>query len=198
MWRVCGDAASLDRAAGWVTSDLMHRRQFFIASALFAASASVSGAASGFTFPSIDGGDLALDDWRGRPVLVANTASMCAFTPQYDALQALYDRYRDRGLVVLAVPSDDFAQEFGSAEEVREFCEINFGLDLPMTDITHVRGRDAHPFYQWLSEAHGVAPRWNFNKVLIGPDGSFIDFWGSRVRPDAPQITTRIEALLAK
>ncbi|MEO1542763.1 MAG: glutathione peroxidase [Pseudomonadota bacterium] len=155
-------------------------------------------AASGFSFASIDGGELALDAWRGQPVLVANTASLCAFTPQYDALQALYDRYRDRGLVVLAVPSDDFAQELGSADEVRDFCEINFGLDLPMTDITRVRGRDAHPFYRWLSETHGVRPRWNFNKVLIGPEGEFVEFWGSRVRPDGPQITARIEALLPR
>ena len=155
-------------------------------------------ARDGFVFASIDGGTLSLDDWRGRPVLVANTASLCAFTPQYEGLQALYDAYRARGLVVLAVPSDDFAQELDSAGEVKEFCEINYGLDLPMTDITGVRGRDAHPFYRWLAEEHGFAPRWNFNKVLIGPDGDLVETYGSGVRPMSRRVTSRVEVLLAE
>lgn len=153
-------------------------------------------AAQSFSFPSIDGGTLSLDDWRGRPVLVVNTASLCGFTPQYEGLQTLYDRYRDRGLVVLAVPSDDFSQELASAEEVKDFCEVTFGLDLPMTDITRVRGSAAHPFFQWLKAEHGFAPGWNFNKVLIGPDGGFVTAWGSVTRPEAQAIVTEIEALL--
>ncbi len=153
-------------------------------------------AGEGFVFPSIDGGTIALADWAGRPVLVSNTASLCAFTPQYEALQALYDRYRDRGLVVLAVPSDSFRQELGTAGEVQEFCELTYGLDLPMTDITAVRGRDAHPFYRWLDEAHGVAPGWNFAKVLIGPDGAHVADWGPAAQPLGPEITAAIEALL--
>jgi glutathione peroxidase len=153
-------------------------------------------AAPGFTFPSIDGGTLATSDWAGRPVLVVNTASLCAFTPQYEALQALYDRYRAEGLVVLAVPSDSFRQELGSEDEVKDFCELTFGLDLPMTEITEVRGPDAHPFYRWLAEAHGVAPAWNFAKVLLGPEGEFVADWGPTVNPGAREITARIEALL--
>jgi glutathione peroxidase len=155
-----------------------------------------AGAAQGFTFPSIDGGTIDLSDWTGRPVLVSNTASLCAFTPQYEELQALYDRYRDRGLVVLAVPSDSFRQELATAEEVRDFCELTYGLDLPMTDITEVRGRDAHPFYRWLAAAHGVAPGWNFAKVLIGPDGEYVADWGPTANPLAGEITAKIEALL--
>lgn len=149
-----------------------------------------------FVFPSIDGGSIALDDWRGQPVLVVNTASLCAFTPQYEGLQDLYDRYRDRGLVVLAVPSDDFRQELDSAGEVKEFCELTYGIDMPMTDITGVRGADAHPFFRWLAEEHGFAPAWNFNKVLIGPDGEFVAAWGSTMRPTAGAIVGEIEALL--
>jgi glutathione peroxidase len=156
-----------------------------------------AGAAGPFAFASIDGGTLALDDWAGRPVLVVNTASRCAFTRQYDALQALYDRYRARGLVVLAVPSDDFRQELATEAEVKEFCEVNFGLDLPMTEITSIRGPAAHPFYRWMADAHGFRPRWNFNKVLLDGAGRPVATYGSGVSPLAPEVTRRIEAMLA-
>ena len=151
---------------------------------------------SRFTFPAIDGGTIALDAYAGQPVLVVNTASRCGFTNQYDGLQALYDRYRERGLVVLAVPSNDFRQELSSAEAVKDFCEANFGLTIPMTDITPVRGDAAHPFYTWLAREHGVTPRWNFNKVLIGPDGAFVAYFGSATRPLSRPITDAIEPLL--
>ncbi|EAQ24456.1 glutathione peroxidase [Roseovarius sp. 217] len=147
-------------------------------------------------FGNIDGGEIRLSDWSGQPVLVVNTASRCGFTPQYDGLQTLYDRYRDRGLVVLAVPSDDFRQELSSEAEVKEFCEVNFGLDLPMTTITSVSGNAAHPFYASLRTETGFAPSWNFNKVLIAPDGRVIGTWGSTTRPTSGQITQKIEALI--
>ncbi|KGB83356.1 glutathione peroxidase [Rhodovulum sp. NI22] len=154
-------------------------------------------ARNGFVFASIDGGEIALDDFTGRPVLVVNSASLCGFTPQYEGLQALYDSYRDRGLVVLAVPSNDFRQELGSAEEVKDFCATTFDLDLPMAEITHVRGDQAHPFYQWVAETTGFVPGWNFNKVLIGTDGTVVEAWGSLTRPQARAITRAIEAQLA-
>jgi len=147
-------------------------------------------------FGSIDGGELSLGDWSGQPVLVVNTASRCGYTQQYAGLQKLYDRYRDQGLVVLAVPSNDFRQELSSDEEVKEFCEVQFGLDIPMTTITPVRGGDAHPFYASLADEAGFAPRWNFNKVLIGPDGSVAGTWGSRTKPLSGKITHAVEALL--
>ncbi|MCR8546396.1 glutathione peroxidase [Salipiger sp. P9] len=152
-------------------------------------------AAQSFTFDNIDGGTLSLDQWKGRPVLVVNTASQCGFTPQYDGLQALYDRYRDRGLIVLAVPSDDFRQELASEAEVKAFCEVNFDLNLPMTTITHVRGAAAHPLYLWLA-AQGFEPNWNFNKALIAPDGRFVAGWGATTRPLSAPVTAQIEALL--
>ena len=151
----------------------------------------------GISFASIDGGTLDMDDWRGRPVLVVNTASLCGFTPQYDDLQALHERYGPRGLVVLAVPSDDFRQELDDASAVREFCEVNFGLTLPMADITPVTGRAAHPFYRWLSDTHGFEPGWNFNKVLIGPAGELLGTWGSMPKPTSRAILQRIEPFLA-
>ncbi|MBO6883981.1 MAG: glutathione peroxidase [Marivita sp.] len=153
-------------------------------------------AMSSFTFPSIDGGEIDLAAWRGQPVLVVNTASRCGYTPQYDGLQELYDTYRGQGLVVLAVPSNDFRQELASDEEVKDFCEVNFGLDFPMTTITSVRGDNAHPFYKWLEAETGFAPSWNFNKVLIAPDGSVAATFGSNARPMSRTVTDAITALL--
>ncbi len=148
------------------------------------------------SFPSIDGGTLNLEDWRGRPVLVVNTASNCGFTDQYADLQALYDRFRDRGLVVLAVPSDDFNQELDSASDVKTFCEVNFGLDLPMTDILPVRGAGAHPFFRAVRDETGFEPRWNFHKILIDPEGRVAGTWGSGTRPLSGAIVSQVEPLL--
>lgn len=147
-------------------------------------------------FPSIDGGEIALSDFAGQPMLVVNTASQCGFTPQYDGLQALHDRFADQGLLVLAVPSDDFDQELGSAAEIKEFCEVNFSLTLPMTDMLAVTGPQAHPFYRAVQEATGFEPQWNFNKVLIGADGRIVGTWGAGARPDRGPILNAIEAEL--
>ena len=146
-------------------------------------------------FSNIDGGTHRLADWSGQPILVVNTASLCGFTPQYTALQKLHDRFSDRGLVVLAVPSDNFAQELEDNEAVKEFCEVNYDLTLPMTGITDVKGPNAHPFYKSLA-AQGFEPNWNFNKVLIGPDGELVATYRSRVSPTSRQITDEIERLL--
>ena len=154
--------------------------------------------AKAFTFTAIDGATYDLDDWRGRPVLVVNTASLCGFTPQFADLQALHDRYADRGLVVLAVPSDDFRQELDDDAAVAQYCRVELGVEVPLTRITPVRGADAHPFYRWLAEQHGVEPTWNFNKALIGPGGEFLGFWGSTTRPTSARITDLIEPLLPR
>ena len=147
-------------------------------------------------FDSIDGGTLAVSDWAGQPVLVVNTASQCAFTKQYRGLQDLYDTYRDQGLVVLAVPSDDFKQELSSNAEVKEFCELQYGIDMPMTGITSVRGNSAHPLFASLRDEAGYVPRWNFSKVLIGPDGAVVAKFGSNTKPMSKTVTSQIEALL--
>jgi glutathione peroxidase len=149
-----------------------------------------------FRFNSIDGGEIGFRDWSGRPVLVANTASLCGYTPQYANLQALYDAYKDQGLVVLAVPSDDFDQELGSDAEVKDYCELHYDLDLPMTTISHVRGEAALPFFSWLRETQGYEPEWNFNKVLIGGDGRVVGTWGSEESPTGPAIRGAVEAAL--
>lgn len=161
-----------------------------------AASGTDATSALSFRFTSIDGGEIGFSDWIGHPVLVANTASLCGFSGQYADLQALYDRYRDAGLIVLAVPSDDFRQELGSDAEVRDFCEMTFGLDLPMSTITHVLGPDAHPFYQWMASEQGFVPGWNFNKVLVARDGTVLGTWGSSVNPVGAEIVRAVEKAL--
>ncbi|AWD21156.1 glutathione peroxidase [Fuscovulum blasticum] len=150
---------------------------------------------AGFTFASIDGGTIDLDDWSGKPVLVVNTASLCGFAGQFDDLQALHDELGPKGLLVLAVPSNDFSQELGSEAAVKEYCALNFDLTLPMTQITHVKGAQAHPFYAWLAKTRGFVPGWNFNKVLLGPDGAVIETWGSTANPQGA-IRRRILSLL--
>ena len=170
--------------------------RFWLSALAICAAAPLSAASDAATFASIDGGTLSLDDYAGQPVLVVNTASMCGYTPQFTALQDLYDTYRDRGLVVLAVPSDDFNQELSTAAEVKDFCELQYGIDLPMTDITHVRGDAAHPFFRAVAAQTGFVPGWNFNKILLDGQGKVVGTWGSPVGPMSDAITGSVEALL--
>lgn len=136
-----------------------------------------------FTFPSIDGGRLRTADWRGKPVLVVNTASLCGFSGQLRDMQQLHDTEGRKGLVVLAVPSNDFNQELDDAKKVKEYCTVEYGITLPMTDILHVAKGDVHPFYRWVKDQTGFAPNWNFNKVLLAPDGRIIGTWRSFAKP---------------
>ncbi len=155
--------------------------------------------AHSFEFKGIDGDTLPLSQFRGRPVMVVNTASECGFTPQYADLESLWRRYRDRGLVVLGVPSNDFgAQEPGSEAEIKGFCEKNYGVDFPLAAKQTVIGGGAHPFYRWIVEEVGesAAPKWNFHKYLIGPEGDLVGLWPSKVKPLDPEITAAIEELL--
>ena len=130
---------------------------------------------------------------------MVNTASLCGFTPQYADLQALWQDYRDRGLVVLGVPSNDFGgQEPGTAAEIKEFCEVNFDIDFPMTEKQQVVGEQAHPLFRHIvaQTRPAAAPRWNFHKYLVTPDGELAGAWPSRVTPTSPEIVAAIEAVL--
>ena len=153
-----------------------------------------------FTFENIEGGSLPLAQFAGRPVLLVNTASMCGFTPQYEALQRVWDQYRDRGLVVLGVPSDDFGrQEYKTSGEIKSFCEINYGIDFPMTEKVKVKGPDAHPYYQWVRSQGGLkVPRWNFHKHVIDADGNLVEWFASTTSPDSRKVTDTIEKLLPR
>ena len=152
-----------------------------------------------FSFVGLDGMPMPLSQYRGKAVLVVNTASQCAFTPQYSGLEALSKKYRERGLVVIGVPSNDFGgQEPGSSEQIRQFCQSNFGIDFPLTEKTRVIGDDAHPFYRWANQQLGVLsrPMWNFHKFLIGPDGRLVNWFATVTTPESPRLTRAIEAVL--
>lgn len=159
------------------------------------------GSAYDFTFDAIDMKPLPFSAFRGKVVLVVNTASFCGYTKQYTGLQAIYDKYKDRGLVVLGVPSNDFGQqEPGSNSEIAQFCQGAFNITFPLTDKYDVVGAGAHPFYKWAASTLGdaAAPKWNFHKYLVGADGKLIVSFATRVEPDAPQVTKAIEAALAQ
>jgi glutathione peroxidase len=145
----------------------------------------------------LDGGELDLESLRGRPTLIVNTASKCGYTPQYEGLQELYERYHDRGLQVLGSPSGDFAdQEFDDAEEIGAFCQKNYGVSFPLTERTSVRAEPS-PLWSDLARQPGSGPPvWNFTKYLVGADGRLIARWATKVKPEDPDIVSAIEAAL--
>lgn len=154
-----------------------------------------------FNFEAIEGGELPLSAYNGEVLLIVNTASRCGFTPQYDGLQMLYDRYREQGFTVIGVPSDDFGkQELAQDADIKAFCEVNFNIDFPLTTKTVVKGNHAHPFYQWaLTETGNMAkPRWNFHKYLIDRNGQIVDWFSSVTSPQSPKITQAVEKALAQ
>lgn len=187
----------------------MLRRLFLAAAAAAIAGPSLAvqpkvrqstGRAHDFTFTDIDGDPMPLGQFAGRPMLVVNTASRCGFTGQYAGLQTLWTRYRDRGLVVIGVPSNDFRQELSDESAVRNFCELNFGVDFLLTEITRVTGQNAHPFYRWAAEVMGtrLAPRWNFHKYLVDGDGRLVAAFATGVEPTSAQVISAIERLMPR
>lgn len=157
------------------------------------------GNAHDHVFDSIEGGPLHLADFRGKTVLVVNTASECGFTPQYAGLQSLWQRYRERGLVVLGVPCNDFgAQEPGDEGAIAALCSERYAVDFPMSAKVAVVGGDAHPFYRWIAETlgEGAAPKWNFHKYLVGGDGELLAMWPSNVEPLSEEVIEAVEKAL--
>lgn len=163
--------------------------------------AAVHNTAYQFNFTSIDGQDFSLSNYQGKVLLIVNTASRCGFTPQYEGLQALYDRYREAGLTVIGVPSDDFGkQELRDEAAIKEFCEVNFDIDFPLTAKTNVKGGNAHPFYRWAATQKGgmSKPRWNFHKYVVGRDGHITEWFSSMTAPESSKMIQAIEAALAQ
>ena len=154
-----------------------------------------------FSFVSIDGGDLNLSEYKGSVILLVNTASMCGFAKQYEGLQRLWDDYKERGLIVFGVPSNDFGgQEFDDASQVKSFCTLNYGINFPMTDIVSVKGPNAHPYYKWILDKYGrlAAPRWNFHKHVIGANGKLVDWFASTTGPKSNRLVNAIEKAILK
>lgn len=152
-----------------------------------------------FSFKSLEGGDIALSSFSGRPLLIVNTASRCGYTPQYAGLQTLWQRYSARGLMVLAVPSNDFGgQEPGGASDIDRTAHGEYKIAFPIAAKAVVKGADAHPFYRWAAtERPGETPRWNFHKYLVGRDGYLRAAFGSAVEPNDPRVIAAIEQELA-
>ena len=136
--------------------------------------------------------------YGGKVLLVVNTASKCGFTPQYEALEAMHAKYGPRGFAVLGFPSGDFmGQEFEDEKQIQEFCTLTYGVKFPMFEKVHVKGDEATPLFRDLARATGEAPKWNFHKYVIGRDGRVVANFGSRTKPDAPEVIAAIEKALA-
>ena len=147
---------------------------------------------------SIDDKIINLNEYTNKAVLLVNVASYCGFTKQYDDLQKLWDKYKDKGLIVLGVPSNSFNQEKDKNDEVKKFCEVNFGINFPMTSIFEVKGDNAHEIYKWAKRNHGksAVPKWNFHKILIDKNGKIFDTYASFTKPMSKKIINAVEKIL--
>ncbi len=151
-----------------------------------------------FKINSITGEVINFSDYQNKVILLVNVASYCGFTKQYSDLQKLWELYRDKGFVVIGVPSNSFNQEKNSEKEIKNFCEVNFSINFPLTSIYEVKGNDAHEIYKWAKKNHGnsAVPKWNFHKILIDKDGKVIDTFVSFTNPMSKKITDVIDKIL--
>ena len=149
-----------------------------------------------FNFKSIDGGEINLQNYKEKVIVVVNVASRCGFTPQYEDLQNLWTNYKDKNLVVIGVPTNNFKQEPGSNKDIKNFCETNFNINFPMTEKIDVIGNNAHPFFKWAKENHGKSaiPKWNFHKIIIGKNGKVVDTFASITKPSSKRFIDLIES----
>lgn len=164
--------------------------------ALPVAAHAADGPAWGFSFPSLDGGTLDFAALRGRVLLVVNTASFCGFAPQFNGLEALNRSLGKDGLTVIGMPSNDFDQEADSNAKVKQLCELTYGVEFPMTGLTHVTGAKANPFYAWVKAQRGWEPNWNFNKVVIGRDGAIAALFRAPDEPDSKKVQAAISTAM--
>ena len=152
-----------------------------------------------FKFNDLDGHELNLKIFKNKVIIVINVASQCGFTNQYEDMQKVWNKYQNKGVVLVGVPSNDFGkQEPGTSEEIKNFCEAKFGITFPMTEKVSVKGEEAHPFYIWARENHGKSaiPKWNFHKIIIGKDGKILDTFASMTNPSSKKFIKSIEKAL--
>ena len=151
-----------------------------------------------YSIKSITGEIINLKDYRNKVILIVNTASFCGFTKQYNELEELWNLYKEKGLIVLGVPSNSFNQEKDNDADIKEFCEVNFNISFPLTTITEVKGENAHELFKWEKKNHGKSaePKWNFHKILINKEGKVEDTFASFTKPMSNKITKAIENIL--
>tara|TARA_B110000967_G_scaffold193600_1_gene221327 strand:- start:985 stop:1500 length:516 start_codon:yes stop_codon:yes gene_type:complete len=149
-----------------------------------------------FQFKSIDGGLIKLSEFKDKVIVVVNVASRCGFTKQYDDLQTLWDNYKEKNLIVIGVPTNDFKQEPGSNSDIKKFCETNFNINFLLTEKINVIGDNSHPFYKWARENYGkgAIPKWNFHKIIINKDGKVVDTFASITNPSSKKFVKFIES----
>ena len=147
-------------------------------------------------FVGINGDIIKLSDYKNKVIVIVNVASRCGYTPQYEDLQELWTEYKDKDLVVIGVPSNNFKQEPASNNEIKVFCETNFGITFPMTEKINVIGKDSHPFFKWAKKDFGIGaiPKWNFHKIIIGKNGRVIDTFASFTKPTSSKFIKVIES----
>ena len=154
-----------------------------------------------FNFNSIDGKEINLNDFKGKPILIVNTASLCGFTNQYSDIESLHQKYKKDGLIIIGIPSNDFGnQELSSNQEVKEFCTINFDVSFLLTGITNIKGKKGHPFFKWIKKEAGFLafPKWNFYKYLMNKEGLLVKWFASTTRPNSNKITTEIDKMISQ
>jgi len=174
---------------------------FLLASVSFAVPSSAGASFYNFTLPSIDGEPTALSSYKGKVILLVNVASRCGFTPQYSALESLYEKYKDQGFVILGFPANNFgAQEPGTNAEIKSFCSLKYNVTFPMFAKVSVKGDDTTPLYQYLTQQANPAVagdiKWNFTKFLVDRSGKVVARFESPVKPDSPEVVEAIERLL--
>ena len=151
--------------------------------------------ATNFVFNGIDGNPINISEYKNKVIVVVNVASRCGFTNQYEDLQELWTNYKDKGLIVIGVPTDNFKQEPGTNKEIKDFCETTFGIDFPITEKTNVIGENSHPFFIWAKKNYGrsAIPKWNFHKIIVGKNGKIVDTFASITKPSSSKFIKTID-----
>ena len=156
----------------------------------------IPGSAYDFTFVDIDGKNFPLSQFKGKPLLIFNSASKCGFTSQYTGIQKIHENYKNKGLIVIGVPSDNFNQEPGNEEDIKKFCMVNFNISFDLTKKNNVVGSEVHPFFEWLDKNYNAKPKWNFYKFVINKDGKLENHFSSMIVPSSVKLISTLDKVI--
>ena len=156
----------------------------------------IPGSAYDFTFVDIDGKNFPLSQFKGKPLLIFNSASKCGFTSQYTGIQKIHENYKNKGLIVIGVPSDNFHQEPGNEEDIKKFCKVNFNISFDLTKKNNVVGSEVHPFFEWLDKNYNAKPKWNFYKFVINKDGKLENHFSSMIVPSSVKLISTLDKVI--